>query len=131
MTVNEIINMPAETFIDYLCTTYMVQIPESLETPEDWNEACKLMSKLSNSYAYLDSLYMYLKSASRAAKRREMEAKKDKKDVTAEKNAYEDLRDKADFTDRIASAVKQQYAALSRIHKIRETNMEELHMSGD
>lgn len=131
MTINEIISMDTDDFIDYLCSTYLVQIPESLETPEDWNLACKLMSQLSNSYAYLDSLYMYLKTASRNAKRKEIEAKREKKDTTAEKFLYEDLRDKAEFTDRIASATKQQYAALSRIHKIRETTMEELHMNGD
>lgn len=129
MQVAEIINMSTEDFINYLCSTYMVPIPESIETVEEWNEACVLMTRLSNSYAYLDGLYMYLKSAARNAKRAEQLAKKDKKDFTEEKYAYEDLRDKADFTERIASAVKQQYATISRIHKIREVNMEELHMS--
>lgn len=129
MTVSEIIKMSTDDFINYLCGTYMVQIPESIETVEEWNEACALMTRLSNSYAYLDSLFMYLKSASRTAKRAELDARKAKKDSSKEKFEYEDLRDKADFTERIASALKQQYATISRIHKIREVNMEELHMS--
>lgn len=128
MTKQQIIDMNVDDFINYIVNTYLEPVPERLETIEEMSTAGMLLAKYANSYTYLVALYAYLKAAARRAKRAQIEAKHTEDELAA-KEIYEDLNDKANLTIEFYKAIKQQYAALSRMITVRSDNLDELHMS--
>ena len=129
MTIDKIIEMPMEEFVNYIANAYITVIPERIETLEEATAAASLMAKCSNSYSYLTELYALLKIESRRAKRDQNYAKKNNDNDEIEKIYYEDINDKANFTQDFAKVAKQQYDTLSRIFTIRSYNLKELKMN--
>lgn len=116
----DIYDFTPEELLVWLESKFYVKIPSSLESMFDMQEASRLISKLSNDYTYLTILASY----SRIYVRNEKRKGKDFKSI------YEDMIDKKEIINDVASAVKQQYQAISRMVTIKKEINEELKLTG-
>lgn len=103
--------------IEWLNNEFSVDMPDEIMTPDDMDEAAKLLMQLSGYYSYLCSLFSYAKIYTRALKRGD------------DKEKYEDMVDRRDAIEKMLDAVKQQYAGVSRAVAIRIENNQELRMN--
>ena len=116
----DIYDFTPEELLVWLESKFYIKIPSSLESMFDMQEASRLISKLSNDYTYLTILASY----SRIYVRNEKRKGKDFKSI------YEDMIDKKEIINDVASAVKQQYQAISRMVTIKKEINEELKLTG-
>ena len=114
---NALLSMPPKKFLAWLNANFYLKLPTyAVNSAEDMTNAAQLMTVLTNRYSYLCSFLSYAKIAVREAKR------------DGDKAAYEDMVDRRDSIDSMVSAVKQEYAAVSRAVTIHVENNEELKM---
>ena len=95
--------------INKLRDTVLENVPQGIKSNADLERMEYLLGKLSNDYVYLISMTNYARNYVRQLKRQG-------KDYQSE---YEDMMDKRDSLESIASAVKLQYQAVSRILSIK------------
>ncbi len=115
----EILIMDPDELQDWLLR-FVIEIPTTVETVEDMQNASKLLSALASSYAYLNSLAVYAKNAVR----REKKKGKENKDI------YEALIDRQNAIDTTCDSVKMLYNCLSRLVTIKQEINKEINMSG-
>ena len=89
----------------------VMDIPEQISA-DNFQAMGHLLGKLPNDYAYLLSLHGYARNLARQLKRQ------------GEKEAYEDMMDKRDSLEEMASAVKLKYQAVSRMLSLFEAQAE-------
>lgn len=94
--------LPVGMMIQYISDTILNDVPESMDTEYDINQMEVLLSRLPNSYSYIVTLLSYARHYVREYKR------------SGEKELYEDMMDKRDALESIASAIKLQYQGVSR-----------------
>lgn len=94
--------LPVGTMIQYISDTILHDVPESMDTEYNIHQMEVLLSRLPNSYAYIVTLLSYARHYVREYKR------------SGEKELYEDMMDKRDALESIASAIKLQYQGVSR-----------------
>lgn len=112
-----LLSMPPKKFLSWLDKNFYIKLPTyAVNDAEDMTNAAQLMTILTNRYSYLCSFLSYAKIATREAKR------------NGGKAAYEDMVDKRDSIETMVSAVKQEYAAVSRAVTIHVENNAELKM---
>jgi len=99
--------------IQSLYDSIIADIPEEIG-PNNFQEVSRLLGKLPNDYAYLVSLLGYSRNLVRQMKRGGPDTKVE----------YEDMMDKSKALDDIASAVKLQYQAVSRMISLYEVQAE-------
>ena len=114
-----ILNMNSNELIKYLFETYIENIPCSIETVEDLNNAGYLLSQLTNKYAYVESMAIYTKNAVREEKRKGPE----------NKSNYEDMIDRRDTLQEVAKILNMQYQAVSRMITVKQEVNKELNMN--
>ena len=95
--------------INKLRDTVLENVPQGIKSNADLERMEYLLGKLSNDYVYLISMTNYARNYVRQLKRQG-------KDYQSE---YEDMMDKRDSLESIASAVKLQYQAVSRMLSIK------------
>ncbi len=116
MDFEKFLELDPYEMIEVLTNEYVVTLPSKIETIDDMNGAEELLLKLTNNYAYLNSLAAYAKIKSRDAKR------------SMTKLEYEDYIDKKEIITRMVDVVKQQYNAISRAVTIKIENNREMNM---
>lgn len=94
--------LPVGTMIQYISDTILHDVPESMDTEYNISQMEVLLSRLPNSYAYIVTLLSYARHYVREYKR------------NGNKELYEDMMDKRDALESIASAIKLQYQGVSR-----------------
>lgn len=94
--------LPVGMMIQYISDTILNDVPESMDTEYNINQMEVLLSRLPNSYSYIVTLLSYARHYVREYKR------------SGEKELYEDMMDKRDALESIASAIKLQYQGVSR-----------------
>ena len=122
ITATAIKTISAEEMIRMLVQDLMAEIPENEEEdPVAYMARIEfLLCKLPNDYSYLVSLLSYARSYVRIAKR----------GGSSTKTVYEDMMDKRDALESMASAVKLQYQAVSRILTARIQKTDEMSLHG-
>ena len=110
ITNRELFTMNNEAMLDALASSILVDIPAGVRSEEDL--------QLANDYVYLTSLCSYARNYVRQLKRQGKEFARE----------YEDMMDKRDSLESIASAVKMQYQAVSRLLTVQMAIKEENHM---
>lgn len=118
ITNRELFIMSNEAMLDALASSILVEIPTGIDNDDDLTKIEFLLGKLANDYVYLISLCGYARNYVRQIKRQG-------KDYSKE---YEDMMDKRDSLESIASAVKIQYQAVSRLLTVRMAISEEKQM---
>jgi hypothetical protein len=111
--------MKPQDLVLWLNDNFSEEIIPFIDTVDDLCEAERLMSALTNKYAYLASLTAFAKIAVREEKRKGKE----------NKAAYEDMIDRRDSLDAMASIVLQQYSAISRMLTVKMEINKELNMN--
>lgn len=96
------------------------EIPEKINTAQDLIEAGELISKLTSTYSYIMSLFLYAKIAVRDAKKNKLS-----------KEEINDCIDRRDILDSFANTVKLQYTAVSRMITVKKQVDDELKMLND
>lgn len=104
--------------MDNLQKNVLVDIPRGVRNQGDLEKLEYLLGKLANDYSYLVSLTNYARNFVRQLKRKGKEYQTE----------YEDMMDKRDSVEAIASAVKLQYNAVSRMLTVRIELKEENNM---
>ena len=125
ITNRELFFISNEAMLDALASTILVDIPTGVQSEDDLHRIEYLLGKLANDYCYLTALGGYARNYVRQIKRKG-------KDYTHE---YEDMMDKRTSLEELASAVKIQYQAVSRLLTVRmaihdENNMTDYRMGG-
>lgn len=105
--------------INVLSDTFLYDIPETAETPEDMQEISRLLVRTANEFAFLAQLASAAKVSCRTYKRLGKEYK----------TLYEDAVDKKEGISSITDAVELRYKTLSRIITIRQEINKELKMN--
>ena len=113
-----ILSKGPEELLNWLVSSFTVEIPSALLSVEDMQYAAQIMSQLAGYYQYLNSLSAYAKIITRQIKRADDKTKED----------YEDMVDKKEAINSIIEAVKMTYNALSRAVTIYIENNKELHL---
>lgn len=121
MDYNRVLSMKSEDMIDWLLKEFDLEIPGEIITPDDMDEAAKLLMQASSYYSYLCALLSYAKVYVRDLKRQGPSKKLD----------YEDMVDRKEILQNFADSVKQQYSAISRAVTIRIENNQELRMNAN
>lgn len=106
---HEIWTMSNSEIIENLQKNILQDIPMGIKSADDLARVEYLLGKLANDYVYLISLLSYSRNYVRQIKRNGPEYK----------NSYEDMIDKRSTLEDIASAVKLQYTAVSRMLTVR------------
>ena len=109
MQPNNLFTMSNTEIIDKLRGTIIEDIPRGIKTEEDLRRLEYLLGKLANDYVYLISMTNYARNYVRQLKRKGKEYQVE----------YEDMMDKRESLESIASAVKLQYKAVSRMLTIK------------
>lgn len=109
MQPNNLFTMSNTEIIDKLRGTIIEDIPRGIKTEEDLRRLEYLLGKLANDYVYLISMTNYARNYVRQLKRKGKEYQVE----------YEDMMDKRESLESIASAVKLQYQAVSRMLTIK------------
>lgn len=109
MQSNNLFTMSNTEIMDKLRGTIIEDIPRGIKTEEDLRRLEYLLGKLANDYVYLISMTNYARNYVRQLKRKGKEYQVE----------YEDMMDKRDTLESIASAVKLQYQSVSRMLTIK------------
>lgn len=109
MQPNNLFTMSNTEIMDKLRGTIIEDIPRGIKTEEDLRRLEYLLGKLANDYVYLISMTNYARNYVRQLKRKGKEYQVE----------YEDMMDKRDTLESIASAVKLQYQSVSRMLTIK------------
>ena len=109
MQPNNLFTMSNTEIMDKLRGTIIEDIPRGIKTEEDLRRLEYLLGKLANDYVYLISMTNYARNYVRQLKRKGKEYQVE----------YEDMLDKRESLESIASAVKLQYQAISRMLTIK------------
>lgn len=104
-TPNTLFTMSNSDLLNNLRDVVLVDIPNGVNSEGDLKRIEYLLGKLANDYSYLVSMTGYARNFTRQLKRKGTEFKND----------YEDMMDKRDTLEGVASAVKMQYQAVSRM----------------
>ena len=104
--------------LDGLRDSVLVDIPLGIQSEDDMKRIEYLLGKLANDYTYVITLGGYAKNYVRQLKRQGKEYQTE----------YEDMMDKRDTLEGIASAIKIQYQAVSRMLTVRIQQREEMDM---
>lgn len=104
-TPNNLFTMSNSSLLDNLRDIILVDIPTGINSDNDLKRIEYLLGKLANDYSYLITLTGYARNYTRQLKRQGADFKHD----------YEDMLDKRDTLESMASAVKLQYQAVSRM----------------
>lgn len=110
--------MNNEAMLDALASFVLVEIPTGVNSEEDLKRIEFLLGKLANDYVYLTTLCSYSRNYVRQLKRQGKEYARE----------YEDMMDKRTSLEEIASAVKIQYQAVSRLLTVQMAMREENNM---
>lgn len=126
ITNRELFTVNNEAMLDVLASSILVDIPAGVRTEEDLKRIEFLLGKLANDYVYLTTLCSYARNYVRQLKRQGKEFARE----------YEDMIDKRDSLESIASAVKIQYQAVSRLLTVQmamkeENNMHDYRVGGN
>lgn len=109
MQPNNLFTMSNTEIIDKLRGTILEDIPKGIKSQKDLERLEYLLGKLANDYVYLISMTNYARNYVRQLKRKGKEYQVE----------YEDMMDKRESLESIASAVKLQYQAVSRMLTIK------------
>lgn len=104
-TPSNLFTMSNSDLLNNLRDIVLVDIPNGVNSEGDLKRIEYLLGKLANDYSYLIQMTGYARNYTRQLKRRGADCKND----------YEDMLDKRDTLESIASAVKLQYQAVSRM----------------
>ena len=112
--------------LDTLASSILVDIPSGVKSDDDLKRVEFLLGKLANDYVYLTTLCSYARNYVRQLKRQGKEFARE----------YENMMDKRDSLESIASAVKIQYQAVSRMLTVQiamreENNMHDYRIGGN
>lgn len=105
ITNRELFTVNNEAMLDTLASSILVDIPTGVKSDDDLKRVEFLLGKLANDYVYLTTLCSYARNYVRQLKRQGKEFARE----------YEDMMDKRTSLEEIASAVKIQYQAVSRM----------------
>ena len=111
-----LVKTPKELF-QFLFKTFKTEIPQTILTINDMNNASQLLLKLTSDFSYLVALSAYAKLCVRDAKRNKS------------KEEWEDMVDRKEVIDKVTEMVKQNYTAVSRAVTIKQENNKELFMN--
>lgn len=114
-----ILSMDTNELTEWLFDNFIKNIPCSIETVEDLNNAGMLLSELTNKYTYVESMAIYAKNAVREEKRKGPE----------NKSNYEDMIDRRDTLQEVARILNMQYQAVSRMITVKQEVNKELNMN--
>ena len=109
MQPTNLFTMSNTEIIDKLRDTVIEDIPRGIKSDKDLERLEYLLGKLANDYIYLVSMTNYARNYVRQLKRKGKEFQVE----------YEDMMDKRDTLESIASAVKLQYQSVSRMLTIK------------
>jgi hypothetical protein len=118
MNVTDLWTKSNSEIMESLSRTVLEDIPKGIKSADDLERMEYLLGKLANDYVYLITLLNHARNYVRQLKRKG-------KEYQAE---YEDMIDKRDSLEAIASAVKLQYSAVSRMLTVKIEKNEELSM---
>lgn len=107
---------PEDVFM-FIQDKYIKHLPISLENPDDLILAGQLLGELTNTYSYLTSLATFAKMRVKELKRSGME-----------KDQLEACMSIRDIYDSMATVVKQQYTAISRMIAVKKQVDDEMRM---
>jgi hypothetical protein len=113
MNIPELLNMSPIEVATFLIDNYTFEIPEEAN-----GSVGKLMSDISNAYAFVQSLLMYAQIDVRTKRR------------TSIKSDIEDAIDKRDAVSTFCDTLKLQYNAVSRLVSIKQQSLEEARILG-
>ena len=102
MDNSKVLNKDPEDFLNYLCSSLLVEVPGSIETQEDMGNASKLILKLSSSISYLS----YLTSLA-SIKKRQLQK-------SGDKDEYEKMIDRCETCHIMLKALNEQKSGISR-----------------
>lgn len=109
MQLINLFTMSNTEIVDKLRDTVIEDIPKGIKSDKDLERLEYLLGKLANDYVYLVSMTNYARNYVRQLKRKGKEFQVE----------YEDMMDKRDTLESIASAVKLQYQSVSRMLTIK------------
>lgn len=109
MQPTNLFTMSNTEIVDKLRDTVIEDIPKGIKSDKDLERLEYLLGKLANDYVYLVSMTNYARNYVRQLKRKGKEFQVE----------YEDMMDKRDTLESIASAVKLQYQSVSRMLTIK------------
>ena len=115
----QIMAMSPLKLAEWLAGNFKIDIPQEILTPEDMENASRVLLKLSSWYAYLNTLLALAKTMKREAKRK------------GDKEAFEDMVDRQEVLQHINDIIKQSYSAISRAVTIRIEVGQELRLGGE
>lgn len=104
-TPNSLFTMSNSQLLDGLRKSVLVDIPRGVKSEGDLQKIEYLLGKLANDYSYVITMTGYARNYVRQLKRQGKEYQVE----------YEDMMDKRDTLESIASAIKIQYQAVSRM----------------
>lgn len=102
VNVNSVVSLSTGELIDALYKEVVVSIPENVD-PSNFKEVSGLLVKLPNDYAFVNELLAHSRYMVRHFKREKQQRE------------YEDMMDKRDALEDIASSIKLKYQAVSRV----------------
>lgn len=103
VTPTNLLTLSVKEVIQLISERVLSDIPEGINSYDDLRIVEERLGRLANDYAYVMGLLSYSRAYVRTLKRQ------------GQKEAYEDMMDKRSALEDIASAVKMQYQAVSRI----------------
>ena len=110
----DLVTLSNAGLMDALRRDVLQDIPTGIKIKEDLDKIEYLLGKLANDYLYVVSLQNYTRNYVRQLKR------------SGDKEAYENMMDKRDTLEAIASAIKLQHSAVSRMLTVLMQNEEKL-----
>ena len=113
MNKTSLLTMSVHGVIDDLREKVLGEVPQGITNMEDVEHLEVLLGKLPNDYAYVVSMLGYARNYVRELKRQK------------DKDRYEDMMDKRDALENIASAIKLQYQGVSRMLTAHEQRRDE------
>ena len=103
VTPTNLLTLSVKEVIQLISERVLSDIPEGINSHDDLRIVEERLGRLANDYAYVMELLSYSRTYVRTLKRQ------------GQKEAYEDMMDKRSALEDIASAVKMQYQAVSRM----------------
>ena len=115
--INELLNLTPLDLANWLHARYLFVLPTSVETVEDLRQANELLSKLTNTFAYIESVRTFASIYVREGKKKKLD-----------KEIIDDRISRRDVLDTFANMLKAQYNAMSRMITVKKQIDEEMNM---
>jgi len=119
MDYTTILTMAPMELAKWLNENYTFVIPDSIDSIDQMKQVSRILSELTNSYAYMMQLLNYAKIMVRQEKRKGKENKEN----------YENMIDRRDILQNVADILKMQYQTVSRMITVKKEINEELKMT--